>query len=137
MKPLFHPALFLGAVIVLCTAWLLARPPPAAATLVADAPRRPARVEPAFIELNGAFLARYAGRYEGRRGYSLDLVVRGNQLFANTPALLVAELHPTAETEFYLKGLGYQLKFDVAADGTVRGFATNTEYGLIEMTRVR
>jgi hypothetical protein len=137
MKPTFHPALFLGAIIVLCTAWLWARPPPAAATFVANAPRRPAAVEPAFIDLDGAILERYVGRYEGRRGYDVDLVVRGDQLFVNTPGLVVAELQPTAETEFFLKGMGYELKFDVAADGTVRGFAVNTEYGLIEMTRVR
>jgi hypothetical protein len=33
--------------------------------------------------------------------------------------------------------MGIDVEFDVARDGTVRGFAANTEYGLIEMKRVR
>ena len=137
MKPTFHPALFLGAVIVLCTAWLFTRPPPATAAFAANAPRRPAVVEPESIDLERAILERYAGKYEGRRGYSVDLVLRGNELFVHSPGLVVVELRPTSETEFFFKGMGWGLEFDVATDGTVRGFSANTEYGLIEMTRVR
>jgi len=33
--------------------------------------------------------------------------------------------------------IGVDVEFDVARDGTVRGFAANTEYGLIEVRRVR
>jgi hypothetical protein len=137
MKPTFHPALFLGAVIVLCTAWLWTRPPPATAAFTANAPRRSALVEPPSIDLDVAILERYAGRYEGRRGYGVDLVLRGNELSVHSPDLVVVQLRATSETEFFLKGMGWDLEFDVAADGTVRGFAVNTDYGLIEMTRVR
>ena len=51
------------------------------------------------------------------------------------------ELRATSETEFYLMGpstpIGVNVEFDVARDGTVRGFAANTEYGVIEVKRVR
>ena len=42
------------------------------------------------------------------------------------------ELRATSETEFFLQGamgaVGVDIEFDVAGDGTVRGFAANTEY---------
>jgi hypothetical protein len=137
MKTTFHPALFLGAVIVLCTTWLWARPPPNVIAFAANAPRRAALVEPESIAVDTAILERYAGRYEGRRGYGVDLVLRGDELFVRSPGLVVVALRATSETEFFLKGMGWELEFDVAIDGTVLGFAANTEYGLIEMTRVR
>jgi hypothetical protein len=137
MKTTFHPALFLGAVLVLCTAWLWARPPPTAVAFAPSAPRRPTLVEPQSIDLDTEILERYAGKYEGGRGYSVDLVLRGKELSVHSPGLIVVELRPTSETEFFLKGMSWELEFDVAADGTVRGFAVSTEYGLIEMERVR
>jgi hypothetical protein len=33
--------------------------------------------------------------------------------------------------------VGVDVEFDVARDGTVRGFAASTEYGVIEVKRVR
>jgi hypothetical protein len=33
--------------------------------------------------------------------------------------------------------IGVDVEFDVAHDGTVRGFAASTEYGIIEVKRVR
>lgn len=122
---------------MLCVTWLWARPPPATASFATDAPRRPTLVEPEAIDLDRAILERYVGKYEGRRGYSVDLVLRGNELWVQSPGLVVVELRPTSKTEFFLKGMGWGLEFDVAADGAVRGFAANTEFGLIEMTRVR
>jgi hypothetical protein len=137
MQRTFHPALFLGAVVVLCTVWLAARPAPTAVAFAANAPRRPALVERGSIELDAAVLERYVGRYEGRGDYGVDLVRRGNALFAQSPGLIVVELRAISETEFFLKGMGWDLEFDVGADGNVRGFAVNTEYGLVEMERVR
>jgi hypothetical protein len=50
-------------------------------------------------------------------------------------------MRATSETEFYLRGpsspVGVDIEFDVARDGTVRGFAASTEFGLIEVKRVR
>jgi len=145
MIPKFHPSVFLGAVIVLCSAWLWARPPlTAVATATRSAPR-PAIVEPASIKLGTAILERYVGKYEGRGGFTVDLTLKDDKLFlqsAGTIPSVPFELRATSETEFFLKipgaGLpGVDIEFDVARDGTARGFAASTEFGLIEVKRVR
>ena len=144
MIPKFHPSVFLGAVIVLCSAWLWARPPVAAiATPTRSAPR-PAIVEPASIKLDTAILERYAGKYEGRGGFTVDLTLKDSKLLlqsAGTMPSIPFELRATSETEFFLQGpgapIGVDIEFDLARDGTVRGFAASTEFGLIEVTRVR
>jgi hypothetical protein len=144
MIPKFHPAVFLGAVILLCTAWLWARPAVPAVPIIARGTPRPALVEPASIELDAAILERYAGKYEGRGGFAVALTVKDGKLFAQSTGTVptgTIELRPTTETEFFLMGpvapIGVDIEFDLARDGTVRGFAANTEYGLIEVKRVR
>ena len=144
MIPKFHPAVFLGAVILLCTAWLWARPPPeaAVATIARGAPR-PTLVTPASIKLDTAILERYVGKYEGRGGFIVELVLKDGRLLAQSPGTLPVpfELRATSETKFFLMGpaapIGVDVEFAVARDGTVRGFAANTEYGVIEVKRER
>jgi hypothetical protein len=144
MIPKLHPAVFLGAVIVLCAAWLLVRPPVSAVETIARSAPRPAFVEPASIELDAAILERYVGKYEGRGGLTIDLTLKNGKLLAQSAGSIPTipfELRATSETEFFLQGpnapVGVDIEFDVARDGTVRGFAADTEFGLIEVTRVR
>jgi hypothetical protein len=142
MIPKFHPAVFLGAVILLCTAWLWARPPVSAIETVARRTSRPALVVPASIELGTAILERYVGKYEGRGGFTVDLSIKNGKLLAHA-GTFPYELRATSETEFFLmvpgspNPPGVDVEFDVARDGTVRGFAANTEFGVIEVKRVR
>jgi hypothetical protein len=145
MNQTFHPAMFLGTVILLCTAWLWARTPePVVERLARNSPR-PAVIEPASIKLDAAILARYAGNYEGRGGFTIDLALKDGKLFAQsvgTMPSIAMELGATSETEFFLKGAngvspGVDIEFDVARDGTVRGFAASTDFGVIEVKRVR
>ena len=147
MRQTFHPALFLGAVILVCAAWLWAKPPePVVETLARSSPR-PARVEPASIALDTTILERYAGKYEGRGGFAIDLGLKDGKLFAQSvgtdPSLrsIPFELRATSETEFFLIAqgglVGVDIEFDVARDGTVRGFSADTEFGIIEVQRVR
>ena len=138
MKQTFHPAMFLGTVILLCAAWLWARPPELVVERLARSSPRPARVEPASITLDTAILERYVGKYEGRGGFTVDLNLKdGRLLLGYGQGAVPFELSARSETEFFIKGMGYDVEFDVADDGTVRGFATNTEYGFIEVKRVR
>jgi hypothetical protein len=143
MLPKFHPSVFLGAVILLCTAWLWVRPPVSAIETVARRTPRPALVVPASIELDAAILERYVGKYEGRGGFTVDLTLKDGKLFAQSAGALPIpfELRATSETGFFVQGpsapIGVDVEFDVARDGTVRGFAANTEYGVIEVQRVR
>jgi uncharacterized protein DUF3471 len=144
MIPKLHPAVFLGAVLLLCTAWLWVRPPPvgAVATITRSTPR-PALVTPASIKLDTAILKRYVGKYEGRGGFIVDLTLKDGRLLAQSPGAMPIpfELRATTETKFFLMGpaapIGVDVEFDVERDGTVRGFAANTEYGLIEVKRIR
>ncbi len=144
MIPKFHPAVFLGAVILLCTAWLWMRPPVSAIPIIARGTPRPPLVEPASIDLDTTILERYAGKYEGRGGFTIDLTMKAGKLFAQSAGTIPSipyELRATSEREFFLMGpsapVGVDVEFDVARDGIVRGFAASTEYGLIEVTRVR
>ena len=146
MRPTFHPGLFLGAVILLCTAWLAARPPePVVERLARNSPR-PAVIEPASIELDTAILERYVGKYEGRGGFTIDLTLKNGKLLAQSAGTIPSipyELRATTETDFFLMvpggpaPPGVDIEFDVARDGTVRGFSASTEFGLIEVKRVR
>jgi len=139
MRPIVHPGIFLGAVILFCTAWLSVRPPVVPARTIAQATPRPAIVDPASIEIDRAVLERYAGKYEGRGGFTVDLALKDGKLFLQGDGSMPTiqfELAATSETEFFLKGMGVDIEFDVARDGTVRGFAADTEYGVIEVTRL-
>ena len=140
MRQTFHPALFLGTVILLCTAWIWARPPEPVVERMARSSPRLAIVDPASITLDAAILERYVGKYEGRGGFTIDLTLKNGKLFvqsSGTMPTMPFELAPTSETEFFLKGMGVSVEFDVADDGTARGFAASTEFGLIEVKRVR
>jgi hypothetical protein len=141
MIPKFHPAVFLGAVILLCAVWLWVRPPVSAIETVARGRPRPAIVVPKSIVLDTAILERYAGKYEGRGGFTVDLTLKDGKLFAQSAGTSYFELRATSETEFFLMGpiapAGVDVEFDIARDGTVRGFAAATEYGLVEVKRVR
>ena len=57
--------------------------------------------------------------------------------FVQAPNIAPFEFRATSETEFFLKGAGVTVEFDVDRDGAVRGFAASTEFGLIKMKRVR
>lgn len=145
MIPKFHPAVFLGAVILICTVWLWQRPPVAAVAMTTRSTPRPAVVEPASIELETAVLQRYAGKYEGRGGFTVDLTLKDGKLLAQSAGAMPSipyELRAISETKFFLKipggGLpGVDVEFDLTRDGAVRGFSANTELGLIEVKRVR
>jgi hypothetical protein len=145
MIPRFHPAVFLGAVVLLCSAWLWARPPVSAVPTIARSTPRPALVVPASIALDAVILERYAGKYEGRAGFTIDVTLRDGKLLAQSVGTIPSmpfELRAKSETEFFLIAPGatipgVDVEFDVARDGTVRGFAANTEFGVIEVERVR
>jgi len=129
--------MFLGTVIVLCTAWLWARPPEPVVQTFARGGARPAVVERTSITLDTTILERYAGQYAGRGGFTVDLTLKDGKLLGQVPGTIPFELGATSETEFFIKGMGYEVEFDVDDDGTVRGFAASTEFGLIEVKRVR
>ncbi len=146
MNPKFHPAEFLAAVNLVSAAWLWVLPPVTAIETVARGRPRPALVVPESIELDQAILERYVGRYEGRGGFPNDLTLKRGKLFAQGVGSMPSipyELRATSETEFFLMvpgsllPPGVDVEFDIARDGTVRGFAANTEFGLIEVKRVR
>lgn len=137
MRQTFHPAMFLGGAILLCAAWLWARPAVSPVQAFARGGPRPALVEPAYVALDTAILERYVGRYEGRGDFTVALTLEDGKLFAQAPGGMPFELRPTSETEFFLRSMGYDVAFDVGNDGTVRGFSTNTEYGLVKVKRVR
>jgi hypothetical protein len=142
MIPKFHPAVFLSAVILLCSAWLWARPPVTTLEITTRRTPRPALVVPASIKLDAAILERYTGKYEGRGGFTIDLVLKDGKLVARAGAVPY-ELRATSETQFFLmvpgspNPPGVDVEFDVARGGGVRGFAAYTEFGLIRMKRVR
>ena len=137
MSRTIHPAFFSGGALLFCAAWLWGRPfGPGVETLVRGAPR-PALVEPESIELDPAILERYAGKYEGRGDFNVELKLKDGKLVVLAPGIAPFEFRATSETEFFLKGAGVAVEFDVARDGTVRGFSANTEFGLIKMKRVR
>jgi hypothetical protein len=145
MRQTFHPAIFLGAVVLLCAAWIWAKPPePVVVRLARNSPR-PALVEPASIALDTAILERYAGKYEGRGGFTIDVTLKDGKLFAQsvgTMPSIAFEMRATSQTEFFLKNPnmpapGVDIEFDIARDGDVRGFTASTELGLIEVKRVR
>jgi hypothetical protein len=130
---------FLGSAIVACALWLWLRPPlppPEAIPVVRSAPPRPVPVDPKSIELEPAALERYVGKYEGRQSFVVELAMKNGHLFASSPGVMVpSEMLATSETDFFLKGMGVQLKFRVDA-GVVKGFTASTEFGVLYMDRV-
>jgi hypothetical protein len=136
MRQTISPGLFLGGAVLLCTAWLAVRQPVVLEIQSRNGPR-PTRVEPPSIELDTAVLERYAGGYEGRGDLAVTLTLKDGKLVLESNASIPDELRATSETEFFLKGMGFDIAFDVDDDGTVRGFTADTDYGAIRLKRVR
>lgn len=137
MRHAIHPAVFLGGVILICASWLWFGPP---VTLSVSPPRsasRPVPVERASIRLDTAVLERYVGRYRGRADFTVDITLKDGRLFAQATGTIPFELLATSETEFFLKGAGFDVTFRLDRDGGVRGFAVDTDLGIIEVERVR
>jgi hypothetical protein len=138
MRLAIHPSVFLGGAVVLCALWLWLRPPlpDAIAPTPSSAPRQ-ARVERSSISLDAATLERYVGTYEGRQNFTVELTLNNGHLFAQSPDVTVPfEMLATSETEFFLKDAGVDVEFRIE-NGVVKGFAANTEFGVVLMERVR
>ena len=103
MRQTFHPAVFLGGVILLCTAWLWARPPvPAVETFAraaAAARARRARVDHA--RRGDARALRRQVRRPG--GFTVELTLKNGRLLRQAPGTVPFEMLATSETEFFLK----------------------------------
>jgi hypothetical protein len=137
MTRAIHPAFFLCGALLFCAVWLWSRPFAPAEQTLARRGLAPAIVEPAFIEIDTAVLERYVGKYEGRGDFTAELTLKNGKLVVQAPGIAPFEFRAISETEFFLKGAGVPIKFDVGRDGTVRGFAADTEFGVIKMKRVR
>jgi hypothetical protein len=103
----------------------------------ASTPRiaRPAR---ASITLHAAILERYAGRYEGRADFTVDLSMKDGRLYAQSPGTVPFEMLATSELEFFLKeSADVDVKFRLDGRGAVSGFDAATPYGPMSVDRVR
>jgi hypothetical protein len=134
---------FLGGAVVLCALWLALRPPlpPPDTVAIASGPPRPARAARSSVKLDAATLERYVGKYEGRQDFTVELTLKNGRLLVESPGLTVPfEMLATSETEFFLSagGIdpGVDIKFRVA-NGVVKGFGANTEFGVMYLERVR
>jgi hypothetical protein len=139
MRLAIHPSVFLATAILLCAFWLWLRPPlPHAETATAvNGIPRPARAARPSITLDSATLERYVGKYEGRQNFTAEVTLKNGRLFVESPGVLVPlEMLATSTTEFFLDGGGVDVKFRVD-NGVVKGFAANTEFGVVLMERVR
>jgi len=137
MRQTIPPGLFLGGAVLLCAAWLAARPPVAAIEMSTRGGARPTQVDRPSIELDAAILERYTGRYDARGDLTVTLTLRDGKLFAQSPGTVPFELRATSETGFFLKGANIDVEFDVGRDGAVRGFVANTEFGVVKARRAR
>jgi hypothetical protein len=98
---------------------------------------RPARAARSSIKLDSATLERYVGKYEGRQNFTVEVTLKNGRLFMESPGVLAPfEMLATSTTEFFLDGAGFDVEFRVD-NGVVKGFAANTEFGLVLMERVR
>jgi hypothetical protein len=145
MRIKINPAAFLGGALVLCAVWLWLRaaPPPIETLATQRSSARPARVERASITLDPAVLERYVGRYEGRANFTAEISLDKGRLFVQSPGVLAPfELRATSETQFFLRApngtdAGVDVKFQIGRGGVVEGFVADTEYGPLEVDRVR
>jgi hypothetical protein len=136
MKATIHPAAFLFLCIVFCALWLSFVPaelPPTPAGV-----RRSAQPARTTIELDTALLERYAGHYEGRADFTVELSMTAGRLYAQSPATVAFEMLATSETEFFLKeSPDIEVKFRFDPGGAVTGFDANTPYGPVSLHRAR
>jgi len=137
MRITIHPAVFLSGALVFCALWLSLGPePPPIAT--PSASRRSVQPARASIELDVAILERYAGRYEGRADFTVDLSMKDGRLYAQSPGTVPFEMLATSEIEFYLKeSPDIDVKFRFDGRGTVLGFDAATPYGPVSVDRAR
>ena len=136
MKATIHPAVFLSGAIVFCALWLSLVPvesPPAPAGV-----RRSAQPARTTIKLDTAVLERYAGRYEGRANFTVDLTIKDGRLYAQSPGTVPFEMVATSETEFFLKeSPDMRATFRLDGRGAVTGFDAATPYGPLSLERAR
>jgi hypothetical protein len=137
MKATIHPAVFLFGCIVLCALWLSFVPaelPPTPAGV-----RRSAQPARTTIQLDTAILERYAGHYEGRADFTVDMDMKDGRLYAQSPGILVpVEMLATSEIEFFLKeSPDVTMKFRFDSGGAVSGFDATTPYGPVSLDRAR
>lgn len=138
MKLTIHPALFLSGALVFCALWLWWQPVQPSIEPATSAPRRGARPVRASIELEPAILGRYAGRYEGRADFTVDLSMNNGRLYAQSPGTVPFEMVATSEIEFYLKeSPDIDVKFRLDGRGAVIGFDATTPYGPLSVDRAR
>lgn len=81
-----------------------------------------AATEPEIIDLDPAIYTRYVGTYQLLPEMRVDIRVEENQLIAQATGEEALTLYPTSETEFITQVDDISVKFDVSAEGTVRGF---------------
>jgi hypothetical protein len=138
MKATIHPAVFLSGAIVFCALWLTFRPEAPLIPTV-SAPSRVAQVAPPTISLDASILERYAGHYEGRADFTVELSLKDGRLYAQSPGVMVPmEMLATSEIEFFLKGSPeILLKFRLDSRGAVLGFDASTPYGPLTLDRAR
>jgi Domain of unknown function (DUF3471) len=137
MRQAIHPAVFLGGAVLLCAAWLWLEPWGPADTVPTGRAPRPVLAQRATIELDPAVLERYAGEYRGRAGFTVELTLKDGKLFAQSRDTVPFEMRATSATEFFLPGAGIDVTFRLAPDGAVKGFVAATDFGIIEVSRVR
>jgi hypothetical protein len=100
-------------------------------------PRSP-RAARASIKLDAEILERYAGRYEGRAEFTVDLSLKDGRLYAQSPGTVPFEMLATSEIEFFLKeSPDIDVKFRLDGRGAVIGFDAATPYGPVSVERAR
>lgn len=136
MKATIHPALFLSGCILFCALWLSAVPveaPPVPAGV-----RRSAAPARSTVKLDTASLERYAGHYEGRADFTVDVSLKDGRLYAQSPGTVTFELLPTSDVDFFLKeSPDVDVKFRLDSRGMVTGFDAATPYGPLSLERAR
>ena len=91
-------------------------PPTAAARTDKPLPK-----EREAVKLSAEVLERYVGVYELTPTFSVEIVRRGEQLYAQATGQPEVEIFPLSEKLFFLKVVDAQLEFQTGADGKVTG----------------
>jgi hypothetical protein len=121
-----------------CALWLSLQPHEVPIETAASAPRRSAPPARASIQLDPAILERYAGRYEGRAEFMVDLGMKNGRLYAQSPGTVPFEMLAISEVEFFLKeSPDIEVKFRMNRQGAVAGFDAATPYGPLSLDRAR
>jgi CubicO group peptidase (beta-lactamase class C family) len=75
-------------------------------------------VKPA-IKLAAQALAPYAGTYELKPGFAVEVIPRGNALFLQPSGQAPVRLYPSSETEFFAEALNIEVRFSQSGEGTL------------------